>query len=579
MAEFNQINEYKQTFKFEWTWPFKAFIRLPHKIIGLFYGNQAGKTSGVTYSYVLRIHGMHPVPQKNFFWFKCPECKQKWNVDVKPKDNICPNCNEMVILQESESRIVRFGSEVLPFEKRSTGEGGQSKEIKNTVYPEFKKWLPQHLITQDLTFRNPSMSITDPWSGFEFGKDLYYKGGEVVVEFISYGQKTQSQAGVQRKSIYLDEEAPYPTYEEQIPRLLATGGDLILGCTPANRLSYLYDEVFERAQLYIRSPAIVDAYQEIMGEKIEQTERTNNPASIAVIQAATDDNPTLKTSNIEAILGGMADPDAYVTRRYGLFRQTSNRIFKAFKRDVHVVKMEDWFPDGKIHWNWRHAILIDYHSHNPWAISFVSLSPYDEMFEWWEMSPDPERFVTRQIATHIAGKMGDYKWYLALIDPLAENTQNNTGTTVIADLNSLMIEFRNEGLCAGAVFQTWNTKGTEGRERMRTRLANSVECGKPFNNRYTDNHGHTKYKPTFWVSHKCRDSIKSLANWSLEQWADNIQLVTKDRKEVPAQKNSHFCTALEAVLKEGAWLPPRIPRPGDRIPQRRRSWASHYMRP
>jgi hypothetical protein len=243
-----------------------------------------------------------------------------------------------------------------------------------------------------------------------------------------------------------------------------------------------------------------------------------------------------------------------------------------------MIDFDRWFPHGKMHTAWRHAVLIDYHSHNPWAVCFASLSPHNEMFVWWEYSPNPEKFITYQIAMHMAGAMGDYRWFLALIDPLAENTQNNTGTSVLMDLNKHMIDFRREGICNIAVFETWNTKGTEGRERMRARLANSLDCEIPFNNKHIDEYGRTKYLDTIWISDKCIEIGKSLKNWSLEQWVDNAALVTKDRKETPTQKWSHYCTALEAVLKDARWIPPKMDRHGIAQPRRQTKWARQYMR-
>ena len=83
------------------------------------------------------------------------------------------------------------------------------------------------------------MTIRDP----QGGPDIY-------VEFTSFNQDTQAQAGVQRKSIWVDEHAPKGFYEEQLPRLLASDGDLVYTLTPAQEhLDWEYDELFERADL------------------------------------------------------------------------------------------------------------------------------------------------------------------------------------------------------------------------------------------------------------------------------------------------------------------------------------------
>ena len=102
-------------FSFKPTWPFKQFVNLDKKIVFLSTGNQAMKTASAAYSYVLRILGMHPIEKKN----------------IRPNDPI---------------RIFRFSSETLPNE-------AEGKEVRNTQYPEFKKWLPPSLIKKDITIR------------------------------------------------------------------------------------------------------------------------------------------------------------------------------------------------------------------------------------------------------------------------------------------------------------------------------------------------------------------------------------------------------------------------------------------
>lgn len=118
-AEKRILNDWVGFFSFKPTWAFNKLINCYEDIICLFTGNQAMKTSNVAFWNVMSILGLLPVYEKN----------------INPEDPI---------------RILRFASEVLPGD---TGKGG--KEIKNTQYPEFKKWLPPSLIKKDITFRSP----------------------------------------------------------------------------------------------------------------------------------------------------------------------------------------------------------------------------------------------------------------------------------------------------------------------------------------------------------------------------------------------------------------------------------------
>lgn len=363
-----QFNQYFEFFKFQTTWDFVQGLYLPHSIVADFTGNQRGKTAGKARQYIMRIMGWHPIPNKNVLYFECPVTDKdgnrpghqwvvrnfgwgvkapiyregEYNVLNFPKDGKCHVCGRTLRVHSRKSRVFRFCSETLPGEKATTGEGaeGDSAEVKNTVYPAFKQWLPRFLIKRDITARQSAMILRDPNAGRQFGS-IQYEGADVVVEFVSYSQRVQAAAGVQRLSIWEDEEAPYDFHEEQLPRLLSENGDLHISLTPANRMSWTFDEVFERAQVYIRTAAICD-FLKSEGERAERVEITDSELDIAVVQAATDDNPTLSKDAIEKKYF-YDDPDSIATRRYGVFRQATGRIFNDFSVKTHVIDPKEYF--------------------------------------------------------------------------------------------------------------------------------------------------------------------------------------------------------------------------------------------
>lgn len=557
-----QFNDLAGFMSFVPTWDFKQFIRLPHKTIAHFTGNQRGKNAQVAYSYVLRILGRHPVPKKNVVYLECEQrakLKAKeitledfleshkskdsctFTVSGVPKDGKCPECGGSIVQHKRSSRVFRFCSENLPGQSANTSSDGASAEVKNTQYPEFKKWLPKFLIKKDITARNPAMIIRDP-----------FNGPDIITEFVSYNQSVQSTAGTQKMSIWSDEESDKDFDEEQKPRLLAEDGDIVYSLTPANRITWMYDDVFEKAQIYIRTKVICD-FLSNDEYKAEQIEVTENKSDIAVIMAATDDNPTLDPEVIDAIFDDIDDPDVLAIRRYGIFKQVSGRIFKSFEYSTHVIDKDRYFPDGMFH-NWVHARAIDYHEHNPWAIGFMSLSPTNEAFIWWDWTPSPEKLVTMEIAQHVAGKSGDYRFSLSLIDPLATKTQSNTGTSVVDDLNRLFHEYRHEGTCTGGYWEPWDTKSTRGRDEIRMRLKNSKRVGLPFNN-VIKNDGMTECLPTLWILNNCKQSAKFMKQWRIEEYADSKSLVTKDAKDKPQQKYSHLNMVWEAIFKDLRFRP------------------------
>ena len=550
------------------------------------------------YQYVIRVLGKHPVPKKNVVYFECSTRnlenmvphghykfktqgaivpgweKGTWNLDTLPKDGKCTFCGEPIVIHQRKSKKIRLCAETLPGDKESASKDGtQSVETKNTVYPELKYWLPPFLIKRDITFRNPALIVLDPLKGLELNGTVN-KGEDIIFDFMGYSQTVQAGAGIQRLSIYCDEEPHKDFWDEQLSRLLAEDGDIILGLTPAHGLSWTFDEIFERAAIYFRTPTVCKFLNEDDKQRTyKPIETTDNNTSIGVVQAATDDNPTLGQEVINELFNNVDDPDVMATRRYGIHKQVSGRIFKSFDYRVHYVDFDTYFPDG-IFSDYNHYRMVDYHPHNRWACSWISVSAYNEAFVWHEFSPDPERMITRAIANEMALLSGQFKFKINLIDPLAAQVQTNTGTTTLEDLNDAFLALKREGICTGGFWETWDTKGTRGREVIRERLKNSVDCRRPFNNKIKKD-GKTFYLPTLWISNRCPETSRSLKQWRLESWARSYANVDKDRKESPAQKFSHFCTALEAIFKDkrckpALLEPSRKPRPAPRYFQTRR---------
>jgi phage terminase large subunit-like protein len=500
------------------------------------------------YQYVLRVLGVHPIPEKNVLYFECPN-KHYYSIKTRPEDNVCTECGEKLEIHKRKSRTYRLCAETLPGDKGDTGKEGTSSEIKNTVYPALKTWLPSMLIKKDITFRNPAMIVKDPNAGMEFG-DLTYEGGDIIFEFVSYNQSTQSTAGVQRLGCYCDEEPPSDFYKEQLPRLLQENGDFIIGLTPASYISWTYDEIFEKASIYYRSKVIVD-YLAKEGQTVKQIEKTDFNLDIAVLQAATDDNPTLDLDVIDEMFKHYDDPDDIAIRRYGIFKQVSGRIFKDFEYSTHFINGEKYFPDGIPRDGWVHARGIDYHPQTPWASSSMSLSPTDEAFVWIDFNPSPEKLTTKEIAKEVALMGKDYKFTLNIIDPLVKATSDG-GVTTLDDFNGAFYEYKQENIGTGGYWQVWDTKGEKGRDAIRTRLKNSSKVGKPFNNKVVKD-GRTQYLPTLWILGNCKNTAQSMRQWRWEEWADPKSRNTKDAKNKPMQKWSHFCMVIEAIFKEPAF--------------------------
>lgn len=555
--DYSQLEHFSNFLKYQPTWQFKQLIHLPHKIIAAFTGNRAMKTSGFAYQYIYRLLGWHPIPEKNILYFECPQ-KHKFTVKTLPKDWICPKCNSEIKIHERESRIFRFASETLPGETSTVSKDGSiSAEVRNTVYPEFKKWLPPILLKQDIKHRNLAMIIHDINNGSIFCDKEYY-GNDIIVEFVSYSQDVQASAGQRRVSVWMDEEPPFDFWEEQVPRVADEEGDLLLSLTPANKISWTYDGIFERAQVYIRTKTMCD-FLKTDDYDPPQIEYTDNRSSIAVIQAATDDNPTMTEAAIKQMVdayGGDEDPDLVATRRYGIHKQVKGRIFKGFEYKVHFINPEPYFPYGIPH-DWVHARGIDYHPQTPWACANMSLSPTNEAFIWCDYNPSPEKYTIRECCHEFAIMGRDYKFTLNLIDPLSEGIKKDK-ITVLDDINSEFYQLKKEGIGEGAYWQTWDTKGEKGRDEIRKRLANAKRCLRPFNNKIRDERGRDIYLPTLWIFNTCKRAAEHMRRWRWEQYIEAKMAQLKDAKNKPEEKWSHFCVTIECIFKHPSFRAKRI---------------------
>jgi hypothetical protein len=418
-------------------------------------------------------------------------------------------------------------------------------DSENTQYRELKKWLPDGLIKRDVNNRNNIMILNDPQGG-----------PEVKIEFSGYNQSVQQQAGKQRFMVWLDENGGKSFYEEQIPRLMAAknfgyGGFLIMSYTPIPGSSgWEYDDLYNRARIIYRTDAVRERIKLRTGEDFPKVQYTGQKSNIIVFMAATDDNPMFAKEIIDEKMNEYADEDVIDARRYGQFMQLSGKYFKNFTPAIHVIEPRKYFPEG-VPSNWKHFRGIDYHKAVPWACSFIMRSPDDEIFVYDELSLDPKKLIVHEMANTIALKSEMRKYTKDLIDPLANETQVNTGFSITQDLNRVFQVLKREDMCTGAFWQGWDTKSRKGYDEVQKRLKNSLLVGKPFNNSVISDKG-AKKLPTLWIFNSCREHIESFKNARYDEWANRDQTETKEMKEKIVQRWSHFCMSVECLLKDNA---------------------------
>ena len=145
-SDIQVINDWAGFLSYKPCFLLKSLLATDAKTVLLNTGNQTGKNDAIAQHYVIRLLGQHPIESKN----------------MRPSTQI---------------RTLRFAAQTLPME--SDGQG----EVRNTVYPAFKRRLPPSMIKKDVTVRKPIMVLYDPQGG-----------PDIVVEFVSYGH-TDSVSG------------------------------------------------------------------------------------------------------------------------------------------------------------------------------------------------------------------------------------------------------------------------------------------------------------------------------------------------------------------------------------------------
>ncbi len=273
LADFKAvIGQFKPTLMLKW------LLNTDKNLVLFSKGNRAGGTATLMFNYVLRILGWHPQANRNVTFFYCDNGHQFSPLDLINRkqfisDNSgwhlanskCPHCEKEIKKHQRETTTFRFCSEILPTQTDDADFIGVSAEVKNTLYPTLKKWLPKFLIKKDITFRNPSMVIKD-----------FYGGEDIIVEFVSYNQRVQSTAGVDRLSVYIDECASSAFLEEQHARLIKEKGDLVISYTPADRASYLFDMIHSRASVVYRTASVRKRYADRFGVQYPEVEEIKN---------------------------------------------------------------------------------------------------------------------------------------------------------------------------------------------------------------------------------------------------------------------------------------------------------------
>ena len=357
----------------------RVLINLPHKIVGIFSGNQGGKSLSVAYQYFLRVIGAHPVKDKNRL-----------------------------------AKKIRCMSSTLPGSK-------ESDEQDNTQYLELKKLIPYEMIRGDISTRSSSMVVSSPTHG------------KTVFEFRSSKQELQDLGKIQLSSVWHDEETPESIRNECKVRLLVEDGDEYFSLTPINPLSYCFDQIWEKASFIYRTSTIQKKFglPEVEHRKTGYDIGDDNPilTKDSIERLFSETNPdelNLRRYGVFRATSGRIHKTYDPRVCYISFQKTF----------PDGVPSKDWthargvdFHESRTPWS---VGWLACSPQNEWFL----------WQEFHPAIDGPNAYNTYEIVKSIVRKSMDYDYVVNLIDPLAGKKQPNTLFSTIDDLNRHFSEMR-----------------------------------------------------------------------------------------------------------------------------------------
>jgi phage terminase large subunit-like protein len=348
--------------------------------------------------------------------------------------------------------------------------------VELILIPEFKKWI------------SPSMLIDQSWekSYNKTLRQLTLVNGSTI-EFRSYDQDIDKFAGTSRHFVCFDEEPPEAIFNENMARLVDTGGRWWMAMTPLIDMSWTQERLFENG-------------------------KSGQDPNVKVFEVKTTDNTHINTSAMEILYAGLSEAERNA-RISGEYQTYSGLIYKDnIKTTTFVDPLVGTSKFEQIRGQWGHFLMLDHGYTNPTACLFGAFDSegrviiYDEYYE--------RRRTIRENAKEIKARIAQLRIdpQYGVIDPTTRNTDPITGTSII-------IEYAENGL----YFIEGNNDVRAGIERVMSRFNQNM----------------------LYITNNCinlKKEITSRYRWS--KFASAKIASKNNLKEVPDKKDDHACDAL-----------------------------------
>lgn len=250
---------------------------------------------------------------------------------------------------------------------------------KNFVSAHAEVIIPKH---QELVFWKVSVSRTERLQGQIIHK-LHYPEelGGSSIKFFSYDQDPQNAEGTTWDVAGFDEPPPRDILIATQRGCMAKSAPIFMAFTPL-REAYLFDEYYERAHHACEDDVSVLEDPEAHPVDFQRI----SSKRVFAVTIAMDENPHLPAEQRE-IYAEFMDEDEREARIHGRFKHLMGRVFKTFKREDHVSRLDvSSGVSGEELW-WPVGCVMDPHSRRPFMIGWFTVTPEGQRY-WVAEWPD-----------------------------------------------------------------------------------------------------------------------------------------------------------------------------------------------
>jgi phage terminase large subunit-like protein len=348
--------------------------------------------------------------------------------------------------------------------------------VDKIILPELAKWIP------------PSMLINGSWEdSYSSRLRTLTLSNNSFVELMSYEMDLEKFAGTSRHFIHFDEEPNQAIFNENMARLVDTGGSWWMTMTPVNGMTWTYDTIYIRA-------------------------RTD--PNFYVVEAEMDENIYLSPVEIDMLLTTMGD-DEKEARRRGRYIQMGGLIYKNFGPDNIVPSLLHSAAWKTVKDHWQFVLAMDHGFNNPTAWLWAAISPDGKIIIF------DEHYESNQIVAYHADMVQQKNRLLGIEplyivgDPSIKNTDPITATSV-------QIEYVN----AGVPILPGN---------------NDVKAG-------INAVAHMIETKQLLITANCLNLLRELSRYRWATWSSKKLAGDRNVKEEPHKKDDHACDALRYLI-------------------------------